>query len=144
MNDHLAVISLKVVLPSINPRRLLHGNIRTLCHWFFQSWPYQSQDTSSLSLLFRPRTNSWSFFFRQHKILILPRFTVPTPKRLPRHQKISQTMAPASNEEQFKFLISCIRYSNNGKVSRTRGSRKVPPLIFPGRLWSGSKGVQNR
>ncbi|KAF7956920.1 hypothetical protein EAE96_004244 [Botrytis aclada] len=25
-------------------------------------------------------------------------------------------MAPASNEEQFKFLISCIRYSNNGKV----------------------------
>lgn len=26
-------------------------------------------------------------------------------------------MAPASNEEQFKFLISCIRYSNNGKVS---------------------------
>ncbi|KAF8856306.1 hypothetical protein BDZ45DRAFT_691931 [Acephala macrosclerotiorum] len=24
-------------------------------------------------------------------------------------------MAPASNEEQFKFLISCIRYSNNGK-----------------------------
>ena len=27
------------------------------------------------------------------------------------------TMAPASNEEQFKFLISCIRHSNNGKVS---------------------------
>ena len=26
-------------------------------------------------------------------------------------------MAPATNEEQFKFLISCIRYSNNGKVS---------------------------
>ena len=26
------------------------------------------------------------------------------------------SMAPASNEEQFKFLISCIRYSNNGKV----------------------------
>ena len=26
-------------------------------------------------------------------------------------------MPPASNEEQFKFLISCIRYSNNGKVS---------------------------
>ncbi|ESZ90075.1 hypothetical protein SBOR_9539 [Sclerotinia borealis F-4128] len=25
-------------------------------------------------------------------------------------------MAPVSNEEQFKFLISCIRYSNNGKV----------------------------
>ena len=25
-------------------------------------------------------------------------------------------MAPATNEEQFKFLISCIRYSNNGKV----------------------------
>ncbi|KAL5326143.1 hypothetical protein ACEPPN_007281 [Leptodophora sp. 'Broadleaf-Isolate-01'] len=25
-------------------------------------------------------------------------------------------MAPASNEEQFKFLISCIRYTNNGKV----------------------------
>ena len=25
-------------------------------------------------------------------------------------------MAPASNEEQFKFLISCIRHSNNGKV----------------------------
>ncbi|KAI9760845.1 MAG: hypothetical protein M1835_000100 [Candelina submexicana] len=25
-------------------------------------------------------------------------------------------MPPASNEEQFKFLISCIRYSNNGKV----------------------------
>ncbi|CAD6453416.1 dbe785de-dbb2-42b2-bef1-45d9af559bde [Sclerotinia trifoliorum] len=25
-------------------------------------------------------------------------------------------MAPASNEEQFRFLISCIRYSNNGKV----------------------------
>ncbi|KAG9236118.1 hypothetical protein BJ875DRAFT_439672 [Amylocarpus encephaloides] len=25
-------------------------------------------------------------------------------------------MAPASNEEQFKFLISCIRYSNNGRV----------------------------
>jgi len=25
-------------------------------------------------------------------------------------------MAPASNEDQFKFLISCIRYSNNGKV----------------------------
>ncbi|KAI9860218.1 MAG: hypothetical protein M1830_006235 [Pleopsidium flavum] len=25
-------------------------------------------------------------------------------------------MAKASNEEQFKFLISCIRYSNNGKV----------------------------
>lgn len=26
-------------------------------------------------------------------------------------------MAPASNEEQFKFLISCIRWSNSGKVS---------------------------
>ncbi len=26
-------------------------------------------------------------------------------------------MPAASNEEQFKFLISCIRYSNNGKVS---------------------------
>lgn len=25
--------------------------------------------------------------------------------------------APASTDEQFKFLISCIRYSNNGKVS---------------------------
>ncbi|KAK4691817.1 hypothetical protein P7C71_g5265, partial [Lecanoromycetidae sp. Uapishka_2] len=25
-------------------------------------------------------------------------------------------MAPASNDDQFKFLISCIRYSNNGKV----------------------------
>ncbi|TAQ86151.1 hypothetical protein B7494_g5525 [Chlorociboria aeruginascens] len=25
-------------------------------------------------------------------------------------------MPPASNDEQFKFLISCIRYSNNGKV----------------------------
>jgi hypothetical protein len=27
-------------------------------------------------------------------------------------------MPPASNEEQFKFLISCIRYSNNGKVRK--------------------------
>lgn len=26
-------------------------------------------------------------------------------------------MAPASTDEQFKFLISCIRFSNNGKVS---------------------------
>ena len=30
--------------------------------------------------------------------------------------KILEEMAPASNEEQFKFLISCIRHSNNGKV----------------------------
>ena len=28
-------------------------------------------------------------------------------------------MAPASNEEQFKFLISCIRWSNSGKVGFT-------------------------
>ncbi|KAJ8071511.1 hypothetical protein OCU04_001830 [Sclerotinia nivalis] len=34
-------------------------------------------------------------------------------------------MAPASNEEQFKFLISCIRYSNNGKVFPL-----FPPLHF--------------
>lgn len=26
-------------------------------------------------------------------------------------------MPPASNEEQFKFLISCIRWSNSGKVT---------------------------
>lgn len=26
-------------------------------------------------------------------------------------------MPVASQEEQFKFLISCIRYSNNGKVN---------------------------
>jgi hypothetical protein len=30
--------------------------------------------------------------------------------------RTSVKMPPASNEEQFKFLISCIRYSNNGKV----------------------------
>lgn len=29
-------------------------------------------------------------------------------------------MAPASNEDQFMFLISCIRYSNNGKVSASK------------------------
>ncbi|PSS09170.1 hypothetical protein M430DRAFT_37226 [Amorphotheca resinae ATCC 22711] len=34
----------------------------------------------------------------------------------PPRDQISFNMAPASNEEQFKFLISCIRYSNNGKV----------------------------
>ena len=32
-------------------------------------------------------------------------------------------MAPASNEEQFKFLISCIRYSNNGNVDTSFGKR---------------------
>lgn len=25
-------------------------------------------------------------------------------------------MPPATNEEQFRFLISCIRWSNNGRV----------------------------
>ncbi|KAL2066661.1 hypothetical protein VTL71DRAFT_2733 [Oculimacula yallundae] len=33
-------------------------------------------------------------------------------------------MAPASNEEQFKFLISCIRYSNNGKVDFTQVAKE--------------------
>ncbi|KAH8820581.1 hypothetical protein F5884DRAFT_866459 [Xylogone sp. PMI_703] len=33
-------------------------------------------------------------------------------------------MAPISNEEQFKFLISCIRYSNNGKVDFTEVAKE--------------------
>ncbi|KAM0805330.1 hypothetical protein BDR22DRAFT_969069 [Usnea florida] len=36
----------------------------------------------------------------------------------------STEMAPASNEEQFKFLISCIRYSNNGKVDFTEVAKE--------------------
>ena len=39
-------------------------------------------------------------------------------------------MAPASNEEQFKFLISCIRYSNNGKVRNLVYSTGAGMLIF--------------
>jgi hypothetical protein len=38
-------------------------------------------------------------------------------------------MAPATNEEQFKFLISCIRYSNNGKVINN-GFDIVFPLTY--------------
>lgn len=36
-----------------------------------------------------------------------------------------QKMPIASQEEQFKFLISCIRYSNNGKVSSSSSSESL-------------------
>lgn len=39
-------------------------------------------------------------------------------------------MAPASNEEQFKFLISCIRYSNNGKVDSHSNVFILPSAIL--------------
>ena len=32
-------------------------------------------------------------------------------------------MGRLNNDEQFKFLISCIRYSNNGKVRRVASRR---------------------
>ena len=37
----------------------------------------------------------------------------------------------ASQEEQFKFLISCIRYSNNGKVS---SEYVLPDLMLDGAI----------
>jgi hypothetical protein len=45
-----------------------------------------------------------------------PSLTINFPKE---NQLAIIKMAPASNEEQFKFLISCIRWSNSGKVSFT-------------------------
>ncbi|ELR04739.1 hypothetical protein VC83_00684 [Pseudogymnoascus destructans] len=33
-------------------------------------------------------------------------------------------MPPATNEEQFRFLISCIRWSNNGKVDFTEVAKE--------------------
>jgi hypothetical protein len=52
-------------------------------------------------------------------------------------------MAPASNEEQFKFLISCIRYSNNGKVSLSVLCFELR-LTAAGRLRSGCPRMQDR
>ncbi|CAD6575496.1 MAG: hypothetical protein ASARMPRED_007250 [Alectoria sarmentosa] len=42
---------------------------------------------------------------------------ITRPEVVVRFVKEVKGMAPASNEEQFKFLISCIRHSNNGKAS---------------------------
>jgi hypothetical protein len=53
-------------------------------------------------------------------------------------------MAPASNEDQFKFLISCIRYSNNGKVRAPTADDSTDRLTLTGRLYPGRKGVQHR
>ncbi|KAF6232261.1 hypothetical protein HO173_009644 [Letharia columbiana] len=54
---------------------------------------------------------------------------VPTTKDIPLSSVVVRfirfiEMAPASNEEQFKFLISCIRYSNNGKVDFTEVAKE--------------------
>ena len=44
-------------------------------------------------------------------------------------------MAPASNEEQFKFLISCIRYSNNGKVGSCSNQFILTSAILTATRW---------
>ncbi|KAH0534049.1 hypothetical protein FGG08_007346 [Glutinoglossum americanum] len=55
-------------------------------------------------------------------------------------------MAPSNNEDQFKFLISCIRYSNNGRLTsglslnsakryeRIMKAHGIAPNTSPGKL----------
>jgi hypothetical protein len=59
--------------------------------------------------------------------------------------RVGFNMAPASNEEQFKFLISCIRYSNNGKVRASLFTPlQLPSLLTStGGLRASCKGVQH-
>ena len=48
-------------------------------------------------------------------------------------------MAPASNDEQFKFLISCIRYSNNGKVGSCSNQFILTSAILTATRWISAK-----
>ncbi len=53
-------------------------------------------------------------------------------------------MSRGNNDEQFKFLISCIRHANNSKVGRTLLSQRGRWLTLPGGLRGRRQGMWHR
>lgn len=98
-----------------------------------------------LSLLtIRPdNSDQLGFLLRQYHnsrgSLLLIQYSLTQPTTNP---YFHLTMPPAGPEGQFRFLISCIRYSNNGKVTIRTSYLPCCQLRSVGRLYRSCKRMQ--